>query len=106
MLRTPTWLKALFITGYRPTQNDFGDVFDSFVPRSEMDWRPFKVTTTTEETPIEFNKPFPDGTDYIALGNSSSGDSNLWYQIFDQNEAGFKVRTEAGSLFQGICIKI
>lgn len=46
MKKTRAYLQALFITGYKPTQTDFTNQFDSFVHKDDGAIIPLKITAT------------------------------------------------------------
>ena len=61
-------LKQIFVTGYKPTQNDFSDVFDTFVSKADdpiittEEKQKIADSLTTETDPIFEASPAADIT--------------------------------------------
>jgi hypothetical protein len=63
MKKTTQELKALWVTGYTPTQQDFADLFDSFTPVDQSSAWKF-TDVTEEETSVLFSTPLEIGTEF------------------------------------------
>lgn len=113
--RTINWLKALFITGYKPTQADFADVFDSFAPVNlSSDIRSVKLTTTTAVTTVTFAADaipavaFSEGSIIMKMGkpDCTNNEGDVWCAITNLTASGFTLTTEIGVNFECSFIKI
>ena len=109
MERTRNWLKAIFITGYKPTQDDFADVFDTFVSKGDE-----QVLTNdnsgkvyiTEKTKVSFNPQFPIGTNIMVLGRGYDGEGDVFCSITGEDHTGFWVTPSAPCTFVYFFIKL
>ena len=110
MKRTIEYFKALFITGYTPTQDDFADIFDSFQPTGTIgiDIRKIKLLTNSEVTEIVFTPSFEEGATWQLMGkpNCTNADGEVWCSITNPTNLGFILNTEIGVNFECVAIKI
>jgi len=82
--KTVEQLKALWITGYRPTESDFDDLFDSYKSLSEPEIFNFSgdfsnlLPTSGEIDTITGTDAVTAGTGYMALIKNTSGAQHLY----------------------------
>jgi hypothetical protein len=101
MIRTPQWLKNLFITGYKPTQQDFNDLFDSFISKTDggvMSSSNFKKINVSEGiTDIVFETPFNLGDSWGFVGKPFlyNSDGDIGYSISNESYSGFRITSSA-----------
>jgi hypothetical protein len=106
MLRTPTWLKAIFITGYKPTQDDFTDVFDSFVSRGIIRAAGAVSATGEADQSITFQfegTPSPLSSSNYALKTDDHG-AGLGIEVTQKTAAGFVITSIEPGEFDYIAI--
>lgn len=95
MLRTPTWLKNIFTTGYKPTQSDFADVFDTSIPtvksfaNADLDENFDLSIATASFNAFNLVIQKPDGTHMLTAGLAEKVSQNQIKVHFGESiEAG------------------
>ena len=109
MQRTRSWLKSIFITGYKPTQEDFTDVFDSFVSKADEQILTNEYSGKiyiSDQTRISLTPQLPIGTNYIILRNCYDSEGDVGYTLSNEDHTGFTVKVAAPATFVYKVIKL
>ena len=108
--RSRTWLKGLWVTGYKPTQQNFADFFDSFFNLLDDAVQAYgkygSVEVETTGTEVIFNLPFTTGVNYELLTRCYDADGEVGFTITNKTELGFTVNPAVNATFVYQCIVI
>jgi len=104
--RAINYLKALFITGYKPTQADFADVFDSFVNKTDEPEKSGKIDVSDIPVNVIFDTPFSSGSEYIILRNCYDSYGTVEANISNESITGFTVTASSPATFIYKAVKL
>jgi hypothetical protein len=99
-------LKALWITGYKPTQTDFSDLFDSVVMPEDYRGKWFSVIIGDAIRSIIFDTPLPIGTTFDVIPICLSDGTPINFTISNITRFGFDaIAADTATLFYQINIQ-